>query len=234
MNAPSLSFEDIMDRKTLILGDINTGKTTLTRDMFAEFCRRGLGERIAILDLAPEIPLDTATRKGLPGAGGKLLPPEECNALYLSGHFTAPRLTSKTEEEALEKARRNRRIMGRLFQRLKNSSRDILVANDISMALQAGTTASLIRVLATAGTVVANGYWGERLGGGKLTAREKARMIKLKAWFEREGRVIILKSSDWFLSEEIQGKIRESEEEFRKGNYKAYEDPDDLIKDLPK
>ena len=195
MSVPPLSFEDAIGRMTLILGDINSGKTTLTRSILTEFCRRGLSERIAVLDLAPDIPAGAAAEKGLPGAGGKLLPPEGCSILYLSGHFAAPRLASKTEEEALGKARRNRRIMGRLFRRLKNCPREILVVNDISMALQAGTTASLIRVLATAGTVVANGYRGERLGGGKLTAREKARMTQLKGWFEKDGRVIILDRS---------------------------------------
>ena len=204
MSTPFLSFEDVIDRKTLVLGDINAGKTTLTRDILAEFCRRGLDERIAILDLAPEIPGDAAAERGLPGAGGKLLPPGGHSVLYLTGHFAAPRLTSKTEEEALEKARRNRRTMGRLFGRLKNSSRDILLVNDISMALQAGTTASLIRILAAAKTVIANGYWGERLGGGKLTAREKARMTQLKSWFEKEGRVIVLTGQDWFRSEDVE------------------------------
>jgi len=223
-----------MDRKTLILGDINTGKTTLTGNILGELCSRGLGGRIAVVDLAPEIPGQAAAEKGLPGAGGKLIPPDGCNVLYLTGHFAAPRLTSKTEEEALEKARRNQRKILRLLRGLKASARDILLFNDTSMALQAGTAKTLINAMVRATTVVANGYWGERLGGGKLTSREKARMARLKAWFEKEGRVIILKSDDWFRSEEIQEKMREAEEEYRKGNYRAYRDPDDFFKDLPK
>ena len=192
MSMPSISYDDIVGRKTLILGDINTGKTTLTKDVLVEMCRQGLGDRIAIVDLAPEIPGDVAAKRALPGVGGKLLPPEGCGVLYLTAHFVAPRLSSKTEEEALEKARRNRRIIGGLFRQLNKFPREILLLNDISMALQAGTAGTLIRALEQAGTIVANGYWGERLGGGTLTAREKARMAKLKAHFEKEGRVLIL------------------------------------------
>jgi hypothetical protein len=192
MSIPSISHEEVIGRKTLILGDINTGKTTLTRNIMAGLCDRGLGEQIAVVDLAPEIPGEIAAQRGLPGAGGKLLPPEGCNVLYLTGHFIAPRLTSKTEEEACEKARRNRRIIAGLLRRLKRSPREILVVNDISMALQAGTTGSLIRALTPGATIVANGYWGERLGGGKLTAREKARMQELRSYFEKEGRVFVL------------------------------------------
>jgi hypothetical protein len=195
MNMPSIPHEEVIGRKTLILGDINTGKTTLTRNLLIGLCDRGLGDQIVVIDLAPEIPGKIAAERGLPGAGGKLLPPEGFNVLYLTGHFLAPRLTSKTEKEAIEKARRNRRRIGGLFRRLKGSPRRILMVNDISMALQAGTAGSLIRALAQGTTIVANGYWGERLGGGTLTAREKAGMQELRSYFEKEGRILVLERS---------------------------------------
>ena len=190
---PGIHLEDYLSRKTLILGDVNTGKTTLTRTVLeALLCRQDLEGRIAIVDMAPEVPEKLANEKGLIGVGGKLMPPEGHDILYLGGHFEPPRLSSKTEEEAMEKAQQNRRIIEGLFRKLNLQSRDILLVNDVSMYLQAGTTENLTRWLDQAATVIANGYWGKRLGGGTLTERERTETAKLKTYFEQKGRILIL------------------------------------------
>ena len=191
---PEIHPEDYLGRYTLILGDVNTGKTTLTRMVLEALCRRDLGGRIAIVDMAPKVPETLAKEKGLSGVGGKLTPPEGHGILYLGGRYEPPRLSSKTEEEAMEKARQNQRIGEGLFRKLEGQSRDILFVNDVSIYLQAGTTESLTRYLDQAATVVANGYWGQGLGGGALTRRERIEMVKLKSYFEQKGRVLILES----------------------------------------
>ena len=187
-----INLEDYLSRKTLILGDVNTGKTTLTKKVLEALCRRDLGGRIAIVDMAPEVPEKLAKEKGLPGVGGKLTPPEGHDIIYLAGHYDPPRLSSRTEEDAMEKAKQNRRISEGLFRKLDGQLRDILLVNDVSMYLQAGTTENLTRWLDQAETVIANGYWGERLGGGTLTERERIETAKLKTYFEQKGKVLIL------------------------------------------
>jgi len=189
---PGIHLEDYLSRKTLILGDVNTGKTTLTRKVLEALCCRDLGGRIAIVDMAPEVTEKLANEKGLIGVGGKLTPPEGHDILYLGGHFEPPRLSSKTEEEAMEKARQNRRLSEGLFRKIDGQSRDILLVNDVSIYLQAGTAENLTRWLDQAATVIANGYWGKRLGRGTLTERERTETAKLKTYFERKGRVLIL------------------------------------------
>ena len=92
----------------------------------------------------------------------------------------------------MEKARQNRRLSEGLFRKIDGQSRDILLVNDVSIYLQAGTAENLTRWLDQAATVVANGYWGERLGGGTLTERERTETAKLKTYFEQKGRVLIL------------------------------------------
>ena len=92
---------DILGKRILITGEVNTGKTTLTRTLLEALCRDGLGFRIAIIDMAPEIPEETALAKGLRGIGGRLLPFGWDDVLYLSTSIIPPRLSSKTEEEAL-------------------------------------------------------------------------------------------------------------------------------------
>jgi len=187
---PELHLDGYIDRKTLILGDVNTGKTTLTRRVLEALCRRGLGGRIAVVDMAPEIPKGLAEGKGIPGVGGKLTPPGGQGVLYLGGRLEPPRLGSKNEAEALKKACENRRIIDGLFRELQ--PREILLVNDASIYLQAGSAEDLIPWFERADTVVANGYWGHSVGEGVLTEREKVGMEKLKAYFERRGRVLIL------------------------------------------
>ena len=187
-----IHLQDYLGQQTLILGDVNTGKTTLARQVLEALCRRDFGPRIAIVDMAPDIPATLAKERGLAGVGGKLMPPEGYGVLCLDGSFAPPRLSSKTEAEAIEKARQNRRSIDTLLRRLDREPREILLLNDVSIYLQAGTAEDLIRRIDRAATVIANGYRGERLGGGTLTERERAETAKLKDYFEQKGRVLLL------------------------------------------
>ncbi|PKN36026.1 MAG: hypothetical protein CVU61_00570 [Deltaproteobacteria bacterium HGW-Deltaproteobacteria-19] len=187
-----IELKDFLGRRTLIVGDINAGKTFRTGEILAAFCGAGLGGRIVILDLAPEIPEKLAAEKGLRGAGGRLSPPPGRDVPVFEASPVPPRLSSRTEAEALEKAHRNRLAIDALFPRVSETSRDILFINDVSLYLQSGNAEDLISFLHRFGTVIANGYWGNRLGGGSLTDREKEQMKKLMAGFEIGGRVILL------------------------------------------
>jgi hypothetical protein len=189
---PLVEGANALGHKLLILGDVNTGKTTLSRTILEAFCARGLGARIAIVDLAPFIPAGLGTHRGLAGVGGGLVPPADCNALHVTAHLEAPRLTSRSEAQAMDKASRNRALIEQLFQRADVAQRDILFVNDVTMYLQAGSAADLLAHCARAGTLIVNGYFGERLGGGELTLRERAQTQQLKAWFEHAGTVLLL------------------------------------------
>ena len=50
MTAPGA---ECLGRRILVIGDVNTGKTTLCKRWLHELCQRGLDTRIALLDLAP-------------------------------------------------------------------------------------------------------------------------------------------------------------------------------------
>ncbi len=185
--------EDFLARKTLVLGEINSGKTTFTRSLLEAFCVRGLGNLIAVVDMAPEIqPRKPESEEVLAGVGGKLEPPGGHGVLYLSGRFDPPRLSSKTDDEAMEKARRNRAGIEALLRELDREPRDIVFINDVSMYVQAGSAADLIRRLDAAAAAVVNGYWGVGLGTGKISAHERSEMERLRSWFERHGQVLIL------------------------------------------
>jgi hypothetical protein len=189
-----MNIRDYLDKKTLIVGDVNSGKTTLTREILDGFCRQGLGGRIAVMDLAPEIPEEVLRRRGLAGVGGRLEPPGGCGAATLHATIIAPRLTSSSEEEAMEMAGRNRKVIDGLLTRFESLDRDILFINDVSLYLQAGDLDCITGLLEKTGTAVVNGYFGEKLGRGELSRREHDAMEGLAAWFRSRGTVIAMKA----------------------------------------
>ena len=189
-----LQNEDCLGKYLFIMGDVNTGKTTLCRQWLVQLCQQGLGTRIALIDMAPHIPEALALERGIVGAGGSLMPPPASGVLDLRTHLDAPRLSSTSEAEAMAKAVRNAKAIETLFEQLPGRRRDILFINDVTLYLQAGFAAGLLKHIAKADikTLVVNGYWGERLGGGELTHREKAETQRLRQSFARRGRILEL------------------------------------------
>lgn len=158
--------------------------------MLQDFRARGLGPRIAILDLAPTIPPEIARARGVRGVGGTLEADPSSGETYVRPVLHAPRLTSSSDAEAAAKAAENLQRIEAAWQDLPPAP--ILFVNDISMYLQAGRTGDLVDRLASVPTVIANGYFGERLGGGELTRHERARMAELHGWFTAAGQVVTL------------------------------------------
>ena len=187
---------DLLGKKLLVMGDINAGKTTLCRQWLARLCAQGLGARIVVLDLAPDIPPALAQARGLAGAGGYLLPPPDSDVLDLRTHLHAPRLSSATEAEAEEKAAENARAIEALFDQLppSGSGRDVLFINDVTLYLQAGFAADLLGNLGKVDftTLVVNGYWGQRLGDSALSRREREQTRRLREHFANHGQVLDL------------------------------------------
>ena len=190
MSAPGT---ECLGRRILVIGDVNTGKTTLCKRWLNELCLQSLGARIALLDLAPTISPELALKRGIVGVGGELRAPEGSGVLDLRAHLEPPRLSSSSESEALEKAAHNAQLIETLISRLE-PQRDILFINDVTLFLQARSAASLIE---SAGfdrrtTLVVNGYRGERLGGGALTRHETGEMSELEKAFAERGEVVRL------------------------------------------
>ena len=189
----SVPGTECLGRKILVIGDVNTGKTTLCKGWLNELSQQGLGARIALIDMAPTISHELALKRGIVGAGGELRAPEGSQVLDLRAHLEPPRLSSSSESEALEKAAHNAQLIEALIGRLE-PRRDILFINDVTLFLQARSAASLIE---SAGfdrrtTLVVNGYRGERLGGGALTRHETAEMSELEKAFAERGEVVRL------------------------------------------
>ena len=166
-----LQLADIQDKKTIILGEVNTGKTAYSIEILQKLQERG-ETGISVIDMAPD---------RIKGIGGKM--PKEAlrDVRYYNAQVVAPRLLGKTESEVQNLANHNAKsIEDAFFEYEKNPSK-VLFINDISLYLQAGDLARLFKVLKITPTVVMNGYYGTSLGGGELGKRERQNMVALQS-----------------------------------------------------
>ncbi len=154
--------------RTLIVGDVNTGKTSYTQLLLLK-CR---GEKIIIvLDMAPEM---------VRGIGGKMKVPLDPDIHYFTTQIRPPRLTGKNEHESMKIASENAANIERdLFSKADSIPADALIINDVSLYLQMGNLKRLTHVLEKFPTVIMNGYFGNTFSEGPLTEKERGNMKRL-------------------------------------------------------
>ena len=171
-------FDELLGKKTLIMGDVGKGKTRLTRELLIEAVGKGYASQITVIDMAPK----QFFIKGS-AVGGKLLKPGEFNVRRLdAGDVKTPRLLARSPNELVELAEHNRRILERLLRKFKASPSRILFINDVSLYLQRGSFDLLWSTLEMAETAIVNGYYGEKLRddlGTGLSERERRLMKNL-------------------------------------------------------
>lgn len=174
-----LRVEDLLGRKTLIIGDVGKGKTFLTLKIILKLTEIGLSEELTVLDFAPsKIEIDGDV------IGGKLV---EFNVLpfkvkYYTDMIYAPRLMGKNSIEIVNFARLNRRVCDRLLRRYLRNPSSILVINDITLYFQVDDLGLLPKVLEKSETFIANGYYGKRLvddKGSNVSLVERRNLIDL-------------------------------------------------------
>jgi len=153
-----------MNRRTIIVGDVNSGKTSYTLNILELFLKAGHAGKIAILDLAPD---------NIQGIGGKMEPPKDESLFYLTTSILAPRLTGKDEYHTLKLAKKNATAIEKLFTKFFRQKREILFINDVTLYLQAGNFESFFKILDTASTHIINAYYGQTFSDSGLTRREK-------------------------------------------------------------
>ena len=174
------TFQSLQGKKVLIIGDVGTGKTTLTLKLLEEAIRTGFGNRITVIDMAPAI----VEAKGM-RVGGKLLglsdQLKETKYLTPIGVET-PRLKAKSAKELLYLVNLNEKQIGPLLKKYIKNPTPILFINDISIYLQSGVDEHISSAIRAAETFIANGYYGEAFKedfGTGVTNRERRLMRKI-------------------------------------------------------
>jgi hypothetical protein len=167
------SIGHYLNRRTIIVGDVNSGKTTLTTGILEHFLNAGYGPQIAVLDLSP---------KPVQGIGGKLSLASDTSVLYLTAHIHAPRLMGTDAAHTLRLAEENARTIETLFEKFTCQPRDILFVNDATLYLQSGSLTLFLETLSVSSTHIINCYYGHTFADSELTQRERELTDTLITW----------------------------------------------------
>jgi len=163
------SLEEYWERKSLILGDVNSGKTRMTLELLSRIIDQKRAE-VAVLDLAPE-----QTR----GIGGKMVVPSHHLISYSTTTIIAPRLAGRDTDEVEAYARRNAEAIEEVFGNYLKNPKKVVIINDVSLYLQTGTLDRLMEVLSLSHTAIINGYYGKTFGNSPLSKRERCQIDRL-------------------------------------------------------
>ncbi len=176
-----ISASEIIGLKTLIVGDVGTGKTRLTARLLDELVDLGLKDHITVIDLGPErrgVGLKLTHFSGRIGEV-RLLVPEFLNA---------PRLEGDTAGHVERLAWENARRIDAVFQEFLDLPTPILIVNDLSMYLQAGSVEKVFLLIEKSSTFLANSYLGQRLSedhGSGVSIREREAVLKIIGKMDR-------------------------------------------------
>lgn len=174
------SFQKLQAKKTLIMGDVQTGKTQLTLTLIEETLAAGLSHEITVLDMAPSTTQINGIR-----VGGRLN--EYSNKLKNLRYLTplkveTPRLSAKSADELLHLVNLNEQNIRPLLRKYIDDPTSILFVNDVSIYLQSGQDELVLSAMDLAETFIANGYYGWKLDGDyetEVSKIEKNLMDKL-------------------------------------------------------
>jgi len=168
-----LNVKNLLGRRTLIVGDIGSGKTRLTARVLEEFVKMELDDYITVIDMAPE---------PVGNIGGKLCiyTTATSRVRYLVPEIVyTPRLSGKSKDEIITLAVRNAMNIKSCILEYLQAPSPILILNDLSMYLHAGDLVDIIECIEVANTFVGNGYYGtffsEDYGSG-ISVRERVLM----------------------------------------------------------
>ncbi len=157
-------FNAFLDRRTLVIGEVNTGKTRTTLQLLSHWVAYDPPPVMTVLDLAPE---------PVRGIGGRLSLPSGFNGRYLFADIVPPRLTGRSADDIARLAAANARAAEPLLAEILSQPHPFLIVNDASLYLQAGDYRRFEAIIQSAATVLINAYYGTSLGDHPISHRER-------------------------------------------------------------
>lgn len=183
----------LLGRKTLILGDVGTGKTGYTVRLLESLLNilENSGTLITVVDMGP----------GKLGVGSPLSRylrmPERVR--YMRPEvLKAPRLEGRDAEEVIRLAMHNYEVLRPLILRYMEEPTPVLVINDLSIYLQFGPLEDLLECLRRSETFIGNSYYGLSLAddkGSGVSLRERVLVERLMG--EMDYLVFLRRTERW-------------------------------------
>jgi len=172
---------EIIGKKVLILGEVGSGKTSLTAKIVQKLTLFIEPKEITVIDIAPE---------AIGEIGGKLSKYLSLNSKlrYLSpAKVYAPRTMGVTNTQVVEYAKRNKNAMEQLLNEFLKKPTKVLIVNDITLYLHLGKLEKIMNCIRLAETFLASAYCGVKLKedyGAGISAREKQVVEKLATYMD--------------------------------------------------
>ncbi|MEM3404100.1 MAG: hypothetical protein QXJ17_06175 [Nitrososphaeria archaeon] len=172
-----LSFKHIYGKRTLIIGEVKTGKTKLTAKLLDEAIEMVSPKDITAIDLSPTIIQEV----------GRTLSKYTNNVSKVRYLFPevvrAPRLEGKSRDEVLSLAERNRLVIEPILRSYLINPSKVLFINDLSIFLHSGSVETVIECMEKGSTFIANSYYGRSIGSDKGSGINRKERAALKTLF---------------------------------------------------
>lgn len=176
----TLSFDAIIGKKVLIIGDVGTGKTAVMAGLLRQALSLGLSNKISIIDFAP--PRQRVKDLWIGGRLKELIEVPNDVKYFAPGQVEAPRCHASNAQELVRLAKLNAQRMTPIIYDYLRDPTPIVFINDVSLLFHAGELDPVLRVLRNCETAIINGYYGEALRedlGTDVSKRERELIEKL-------------------------------------------------------
>lgn len=178
-------LKDIIGYKTLIIGELGSGKTLFTSKIIDELVENGYGDDMTVIDLAPGkdevgVPISHYTKK------------VELVIYLYPKKIYAPRLTASNPAELDNFIYLNYIESRKLLLRYIEKPTKILVINDLSIFLHYGTVHEILEAIGSSETFIGNAYYGYRIKDLFQTGLDEMEREKIRRLINYMDRVIEL------------------------------------------
>ncbi len=167
------SASRFLGKRTLIVGDVGSGKTRYTAEILSYLLLSREG--VTVIDMGPErrgIGLPLTRYVDIPNWVRYLRPKS----------LRAPRLEGKNADEVLRLAKHNLEVIRPFLLIYQEEPTSILVMNDLSIYLQAGPLEDILNCIRESSTFLGNAYYGSNLAedkGSGISYRERVLVEEL-------------------------------------------------------